>query len=148
MTQIYIHILAPVVAALLMNGLIFSQGWKIAKYRNPNPYIPPGGIVGLVWIVLLGLLGYVHYCLYSGNKNRSTVASIAIILFILYSLAYYPILVIFSSDPNPFFLLNLGALLFAAATTVLVYQENTSLLPYMIPLMLWTTYVNVVTNIY
>jgi tryptophan-rich sensory protein len=145
MNQIYIHILAPVVAALLMNGLIFSQGWKIAKSKNPNPYIPPGGIVGLVWMILFGLLGYVHYRLYSENKNRSTTASIAIILFILYSLAYYPILVVFGSNPNAFSILNLGALLFAAVITALVYQENVALLPYMAPLMAWTGYVNLVT---
>jgi tryptophan-rich sensory protein len=144
MNQIYIHILAPVVAALLMNGLIFSLGWKIAKYQNPNPYIPPGGIVGLVWLVIFALLGYVHYCLYSGNRNRPTAASIAIVLFILYSLAY-PILTTFSSNKNAFSLLNQGALLLATATTVLVYQENVALIPYMIPLMAWTGYVNVVT---
>jgi len=142
--QIYIHILTPILAALVMNGIIFSQGWKIAKYKNPNPYIPPGGIVGLIWITLFGLLGYVHYRLYSENKNRSTAASIAIVLFILYSLAY-PIITTFSSNPNAFSVLNLGALLFAAATTGLVYQENVALVPYMAPLMVWTSYVNLVT---
>ena len=144
MNQIYIHILAPVIAALLMNGLIFSQGLKINKKQNPNPYIPNGGIVGLIWLILFGLLGYVHYRLYSENKNAFTIASISIILFILYSLAY-PIITTFSSNPNTFSLLNQGALLFAVVTTALVYQENTSLLPYMAPLIAWTGYVNLVT---
>ena len=142
--QIYIHILTPVIAALLMNGLIFSQGLKINKNQNPNPYIPPGIFVGLIWLILFALLGYVHYCLYSGNRNRFTAASIIIILFILYSLAY-PIITAFSSNPNTFSLLNQGALLFAAITTAAVYQEDASLLPYMIPLLAWTTYVNLVT---
>jgi len=144
MSSVYIHILTPIVAALLMNGIIFSQKWNIAKYKNSNPWIPPGGIVGLVWIVIFALLGYVHYRLYSGNRNASTIASITIVLFILYSLAY-PILTSFSSDKNTFFILNVGALLFAAVTTAQVYQENASLLPYMLPLMAWTTYVNIVT---
>jgi len=61
MSQVYIHILTPVVAALLMNGIIFSQKWNISKGLPKNPYIPGGGIVGAIWMIIFALLGYVHY---------------------------------------------------------------------------------------
>ena len=144
MNQVYIHILAPVVAALLMNGIIFSQKWNISKGLPRNPYIPPGGIVGAIWMILFALLGYVHYKLYSENGNRFSNACIILILFFLYSLAY-PILTSFSSNTNVFTILNIGALLFAAIATAHVWQEDSTLLPYMVPLMLWTGYVNIVT---
>ena len=144
MSQVYIHILTPVVLALLMNGLIFSQKWKISKGLPRNPYIPPGGIVGAIWMILFALLGYVHFQLYSQNGNRLSSACIVLIIFFLYSLAY-PILTSFSSDTSVFSTLNMGALLLAGIATVYVWQEDSTLLPYMVPLMLWTSYVNIVT---
>lgn len=144
MSQVYIHILAPVVLALLMNGLIFSQKWNISKGQPRNPYIPPGGIVGAIWMILFALLGYVHFQLYSQNGNRFSNACIVLIIFFLYSLAY-PILTSFSSIPDTFSTLNMGALLLAGIATVYVWQEDSALLPYMIPLILWTSYVNIVT---
>lgn len=144
MNQVYIHILAPVVAALLMNGFIFSQRWKISKGLPKNPYIPPGGIVGAIWMILFALLGYVHFQLYSQNGNQFSSACIVLILFFLYSLAY-PILTSLSSDTSVFSTLNIGALLLAAIATAFVWQEDSALLPYMVPLMLWTGYVNIVT---
>jgi tryptophan-rich sensory protein len=144
MDSVYTHMLVPVGAALLMNGLIFSQKWKIAKYENPNPYIPPGGIVGFIWLVLFALLGFVHYKLYMLNHKKVSIACITIILFFLYSLAY-PLITTFSNNPNAFFLLNLGALLFALVVAAQVYRESSSLSLYILPLLAWTTYVNIVT---
>ena len=144
MNSVYTHMFVPVAAAVLMNGLIFSQKWKIAKYENPNPYIPPGGIVGAIWLILFAILGYVHYKLYMLNHKKLSVACITLILFFLYSLAY-PLITSFSTNPNAFFLLNLGALLFAITVAAQVYKEDSKLFPYTIPLLAWTTYVNIVT---
>jgi tryptophan-rich sensory protein len=145
MDSVYTHMLVPVTAAVLMNGLIFSQKWKIAKYeKKSNPYIPPGGIVGAIWLILFAILGFVHYKLYMLNHKKVSIACITIILFFLYSLAY-PLITSFSTNPNAFFLLNLGALLFALVVAAQVYREDSSLLPYTVPLLAWTTYVNIVT---
>ena len=142
MNSVYTHIAAPILAAVVTNGIVYSQKLPITRTKNPN--IPPGGIVGLVWMVLFGILGYVHFKLYSRAGNKLSDGCIIILLFLLYSLAY-PFLTSSSENPNVFFVLNLGALLFAAAITTKVYQEDSGLVPYLIPLLLWTGYVNLVT---
>jgi len=142
MNSVYVHILAPVVAAGLVNALTFSRKLSITKYRNP--LIPPGPIVGLVWLVLLGLLGYVHYKLYKKAGNEFSEACITIVVFILYCLAY-PTLTSLSANPNVMIFLNVVALGFALLVTVRVFAEDSSLLPYLLPLLGWTSYVNIVT---
>jgi len=142
MNSVYMHILTPVLAASLMNGLIFSQKWNITTYRNP--YIPGGGIVGIVWLVLFALLGYVHFKLYMQNNKKFSNACITLILFFLYSLAY-PVLTAFSGNPLVFTALNLGAFFFALVIAAQVFDENSDLIPFVIPLIAWTSYVNVVT---
>ena len=133
--------LVPVATASLMNGLIFSQKLRIAT--NRNPYIPGGGIVGAIWLFLFALLGYVHFTLYTRN-NTFTPGCIILILFFLYSLAY-PVLTSFSGDPKVFTGLNFGALLFALAIAFQVFNENPKVILYVVPLIAWTSYVNVVT---
>jgi tryptophan-rich sensory protein len=142
MNSVYTHVATPILAAVVTNGIVFSQKLPISKTKNPN--IPPGGVVGLVWMVLFGLLGYVHFKLYMKAGSTLSDGCIIILLFLLYSLAY-PFLTSSSGNPNVFFVLNLGALLFAVAVTAKVYQEDPRLVPYLIPLLLWTGYVNLVT---
>jgi len=142
MNSVYVHVLAPVLAAGLVNVLTFRRKLSITKYRNP--LIPPGPIVGLVWLVLLGLLGYVHYKLYKEANNQFSEACVTIIVFVLYCLAY-PTLTSLSTNPNVMIFLNIVALGFALLVTVRVFAEDSALLPYMVPLLAWTSYVNIVT---
>jgi tryptophan-rich sensory protein len=140
MNSVYVHVLAPVLAAGLVNALTFSRKLAITKYRNP--LIPPGPIVGLVWLILLGLLGYVHFKLYT--QTGVSEATVTIVFFILYCLAY-PTLISLSTNPNVMIFLNVVALGFALLVTVRVFAEDSSLVPYLLPLLTWTSYVNIVT---
>ena len=141
MNSVYTHIAVPVLGAVAMNASIFSQKLRISKTRNP--YIPPGGIVGLIWMILFALLGYVHYRLYMQNGQKLSTGCIILIVFWLYSLAY-PILTSFSGNPSVYFALNLGAFFFALAILMQVQQENSDLVPWTFPLLLWTGYVNLI----
>jgi len=140
MNSVYVHVLAPVLAAGLVNALSFSRKLPITKYRNP--WIPPGPIVGLVWLVLLGLLGYVHFKLY--KKSGVSVATVTIVVFILYCLAY-PTLTSLNPTQTAMTFLNIVALGSALLVTVRVFAQDSSLVPYLAPLLAWTTYVNIVT---
>jgi hypothetical protein len=142
MNSVYTHVATPILAAVVTNGIVYSQKLPISKTKNPN--IPPGGVVGFIWMVLFGILGYVHFKLYKRAGNKLSNACIVILLFLIYSLAY-PFLTSFYGNPNVFFILNLGALIFAVAITSKVYQEDPRLILYLIPLLLWTGYVNIVT---
>ena len=140
MNSVYVHVLTPVLAAGLVNALSFSRKLPITKYKNP--WIPPGPIVGLVWLVLLGLLGYVHFKLY--KKSGVSVATVTIVVFILYCLAY-PSLTSFYADSKAPTFLNVVALGSALLVTFRVFAQDSSLVPYLVPLLAWTTYVNIVT---
>jgi tryptophan-rich sensory protein len=142
MNSVYVHVLTPVLAAGLVNALSFSRKLPITKYKNP--WIPPGPIVGLVWLVLLGLLGYVHFKLYKKAGNEFSEACLTIVVFVLYCLAY-PLLTSLSPNPMVGVFLNIVALGFALFVTLRVFAEDSTLLPYMIPLLGWTSYVNIVT---
>ena len=85
----YIHIITPVIFAIITNGLVFLRRREIVKetVKETSKYIPPGYIVGSVWIILFGLLGYAHYLLYKLD-NGISIASMSLILFIIFSLAY------------------------------------------------------------
>ena len=55
------HILVPVLAAIIMNGIIYTFGInKYSEKNKINPYIPPGYVIGTIWVIILGLLGYLH----------------------------------------------------------------------------------------
>jgi tryptophan-rich sensory protein len=142
MNSVYVHVLAPVIAAALLSSLIFRRNLTITQYKNP--WIPPGPFVGLVWLVLLGLLGYVHFKLYKKANNKFTTTCILIICYILYCLAY-PTLTSLSSNPMLMTFLNQAALLVALLVTYRVFTDDSTLLLYMVPLLAWLTYVNIVT---
>jgi tryptophan-rich sensory protein len=56
------HIAIPVIISIVINGIIYSQGWSKNKQKNiKNPLIPPGYFIGPIWIFIFALLGYAHY---------------------------------------------------------------------------------------
>ena len=76
----YIHILVPIILAIVLNFYIYTQGWNNDNEKNSK--LPPGYIIGSIWIIILGLLGYIHFLLYP------SVYSWFIVLTILYCLSY------------------------------------------------------------
>jgi len=56
----YIHIIIPIILAIILNYYIYIQKWN---NNNNNNKLPPGYIIGFIWIVILGLLGYIHFLL-------------------------------------------------------------------------------------
>ena len=76
----YIHILVPIILAIVLNFYIYTQGWNNDNEKNSK--LPPGYIIGSIWIIILGLLGYIHFLLYP------SLYSWFIVLTILYCLSY------------------------------------------------------------
>ena len=139
---LYQNILIPIFVALIVNYLIFSYGWnKVYKKKQVNPLLPPGYIVGLIWMILFGILGYVHYRLYKLN-NKSNIATIYIILFIIFCLAY-PFLTN-GLEEKKVLLLNLITLILAFILSLIVITYSRDIFYYLIPLLLWATYVNII----
>tara|TARA_B110000003_G_C16628906_1_gene525899 strand:+ start:1891 stop:2289 length:399 start_codon:yes stop_codon:yes gene_type:complete len=125
----YIHIIIPIILAIILNYYIYTQKWN---NNDPNPKLPPGYIIGSIWIIILGLLGYIHFLLYP------SIQSWIIVITILYCLAY-PFLT--SGLQNTIY--NLISLFLAIIVFISVYYKNKLQIIYVIPFLLWTSYVNI-----
>lgn len=132
----YIHILVPIMLAIVLNFYIYTQGWNNDNEKNSK--LPPGYIIGSIWIIILGLLGYIHFLLYP------SVYSWFIVLTILYCLSY-PFLTsgLQNTDNNIY---NVIALILAIIVTIIMYYKSNII--YAIPFLLWIFYVNIVINVF
>lgn len=132
----YIHILVPIILAIVLNFYIYTQGWNNDNEKNTK--LPPGYIIGSIWIIILGLLGYIHFLLYP------SVYSWFIVLTILYCLSYPFLTSGLQNTDNSIY--NLIALLLAIIVTIIMYYKSNII--YVIPFLLWTFYVNIVVNVF
>ena len=144
--NMYTHILTPIILAIITNIIIYTSGWNMDSKKDKQKYdlLPPGYVIAIVWIIILGLLGYLHYLIWNLKNQQFSLASISIILFILFCLAY-PFLTN-GLNVNKGLLLNLITLVlaFILAIIVLYQTKNIFYLIYLIPLILWAFYVNLV----
>ena len=131
-----------------------TKGMEYSKYGH-NKLLPPGFLIGLIWPVIFGFFGYAHYLTYSANKSKEhpngnhSVASVSIIVYAVYCLLY-PFLV---NNYAPGFehrarILNFFALIFAFIVGILVLQKSQTAFYYIIPVIVWTGYVNLADYIY
>ena len=132
----YIHILVPIIWAIILNFYIYIQGWNNDNQKNSK--LPPGYIIGSIWIIILGLLGYIHFLLYP------SVYSWFIVLTILYCLSYPFLTSGLQNTDNNYF--NLIALILAIIVTIIMYYKSNII--YVIPFLLWTFYVNIILNVF
>ena len=134
------HILVPVCFALILNGIIYTKQWSQQSNKSLDhiQYIPSGYIVGTIWVVLFGLLGYTHYLLY---PNPSV---FIIYITFVYCLSY-PILTRLLYNKAPLY--NTVALLIIITAAFIVLHQNKKAFVFMIPLMMWVSYVNIIDSI-
>ena len=135
------NISIPIILALIMNGIIFF--FKLNKEQKKNSYLPEGYIIGIIWVILLGLLGYIHYLLYNKNK-MITISSLSIIFLILLCISY-PIITNLKVKNG--LLLNLITLIVSFIVALMIITESKYIFIYIIPLLIWASYVNIVFTI-
>ena len=143
------HIATPVIAALIMNAIIYLKGWTSSQSQSQlitrSPLLPPGPVIGTVWIFIFAALGYAHY-LISNTKPANPLASTAIIAIIIWCLLY-PILTSGLKETRAK-LLNTISLILAAILCTIVAQatataNRTKALYFTLPLLAWSSYVNI-----
>lgn len=129
----WVHVVIPIVAAIVVNACIFLLKWNENSTRNP--LLPPGYIIGLVWIIIFGILGLLHYKLYPLYFYASW-AVVSLIMFCL----LYPFMTAGLSNSKWSKILNLMTLVFSFIVAIIVPR---SYVLYMLPIILWASYVNV-----
>jgi len=143
----FYHILVPVLAAIIMNGIIYTFGMN--KYSDKtekskiNPYIPPGYVIGTIWVIILGLLGYLHYLIY--KKYESITFTSLLIVFVILFCISYPLITGLRVKSG--LLLNLITLILAFILALFVITESKYMFIYLIPLLVWASYVNIAFTI-
>ena len=132
----YYHVFVPIFLALAMNGWIYAIGLnKYSQRDTENPLIPSGYIIAIIWTILFGLMGYTHYLLHNANS----VASWSLVGLIGFCLAY-PLIT--GLQVKSGLLLNLAALVLSFVVSMLVLKESVYAFYWLIPLLVWTIYVN------
>lgn len=131
-----LHILIPIIAALITNAIIYFLGWNNKGQIN-NKLLPPGYVIGIIWIVILGLLGLTHFMIYPDGF------AMFIVFAVIYCLAY-PFLTS-GLRPEKADVYNLLAFVIAVMTSVGVYKINKKAVWYTLPFVIWTLYVSILT---
>jgi translocator protein len=62
------NLAAFVLPPLLLNGMIFGLGWNTNS--APNPYLPPGWVVGTIWMVLFAAMGIARWLVVGNAEHR------------------------------------------------------------------------------
>lgn len=132
MESLWVHVVVPVVAALVLNGIIFSLKWNDANNTKTNTYLPPGYIIGIIWVIILGVLGALHY------RVKGTVASYFVAGLITFCLSY-PFMTAGLQSGTWASILNLITLVLAFVTCIVIPKPE---IGYMIPILIWSGYVN------
>jgi tryptophan-rich sensory protein len=145
----WIVILIFALVCAVVNIFMYMIGWygkgKHGMYAK-NKFLPPGFLIGLIWIGIFASLGYAFYLCYTGDPYEGktepvkwNAANIAIIVVASYCLLY-PFLTMIMHE-RYVVVLNLLALLMAAALAIIVVDECVAAFWYVLPLLVWCSYI-------
>lgn len=137
MLKLFLCIFTPVFIAILLNLYIYLIGWNNNSNTKPTG-LPPSYVIAIVWTIILGLLGYTFYIVYPSQSAW------IIVMATIYCLAY-PFLT--SGLQQEFTYYNMLSLVIAIITAISVFIENKIATLYIVPFVLWTAYVNIITII-
>ena len=141
----FIHIFFPIILIIILNLIryLFGINIQIEKSKKPNKLFPPGYIIGIIWLIIFGLLGYAHYLIYM-LKNGFSFASLSIVFMLLFSISY-PFLIRLGFKIG--LIINLITLILSFILGIIIIIESKYIFLYIIPLLLWASYVNIVDTI-
>jgi len=138
---LYLSILIPVILLISIN---FYMKYNNILLEDGGSSVIPGEsreyIILSIWAILIGFLGYSFYLM---RNNISCVA--IIIIIIIYTLAY-PFITL-GKNRIQIESLNIIYILITYIIFLLVLSENSNASVYILPLLLWITYIFIVSNI-
>lgn len=126
----------PVLVAVIMNVVIYARGWN-QNSGERNILLPPGPVIGAIWIVLLGLMGF------ATNLSRADPLVLSAFIVLMVVCLLYPVytqgLRTNSGDVG-----NVISLIAGFVTAILATARVPKALFYLIPTLVWASYVNLV----
>jgi hypothetical protein len=132
-------VLAPVVAAVAINGTIFALGWnKRNESPPPSPLpLPPGWAIGLIWTGVLAALGGVWALV-----GPISLVGVVVVGAICFCLTYPFATGGLAQDSQRARVLNVTTLIVAAITAGAVGAHGKLALLLVAPFLTWASYVN------
>jgi tryptophan-rich sensory protein len=151
----YLFVIIYVVVCAISNVVLWRKSMTHADESSfrKNALIPPGWMIGLIWIAIFGVFGYTQYLLLKENDGKFTLASIAVIVVAVFCLLY-PIFIYILARGNPekydkyARLMNLVSLIVAFVYAIIVINESDAAFWLTLPLLVWTSYVNLADSLY
>lgn len=148
MQQAIIFVLATILLAVITNFIIYALGWNkdrnAANNQPTNPLLPPGWGIGIIWTFIFGVLGFaMHLSLESNDK-----LSMVLIAALIASCLAYPFYTSGLDANKAARVGNISTLIGAFLVTVTIAIRSPSVLPYMAPVLIWSSYVNVTEAIH
>jgi tryptophan-rich sensory protein len=146
MLSAFVIILLFILASVIVNIFSYYYGWSKSMSQSDrwniyqNKLVPPGFAIGFFWTAIFGFLGYSFYLLVRENDGNLTVGSIFILGYGVFALAY-PWLTWKSREKNAN-VINYIAVVLAFVVSLVVITEYTEAFYYLLPLLLWTVYIN------
>ena len=140
---LYLSILIPVILLMSINfymkynDITLDEGGSSAipgESKEYREYI----ILG-IWTILIGFLGYSYYLM------RNNISSAAIIIIIIYTLTY-PFITL-EKNSIQIESLNIIYIVITYIIFLLVLSENSNAALYILPLLLWITYIFIASNV-
>lgn len=137
---LYLSILIPVILLISIN---FYMKYNNILLEGGSSSVIPGDsreyIILSIWTILIGFLGYSCYLM------RNNISCVAIIIIIIYTLAY-PFITL-GKNRIQIESLNIIYILITYIIFLLVLSENSNASVYILPLLLWITYIFISSNI-
>jgi hypothetical protein len=137
---LYLSILIPVILLISIN---FYMKYNNILLEGGSSSVIPGEsreyIILSIWTILIGFLGYSCYLM------RNNISCVAIIIIIIYTLAY-PFITL-GKNRIQIESLNIIYILITYIIFLLVLSENSNASVYILPLLLWITYIFISSNI-
>lgn len=132
----------PIVASLLLNGLIFKAGWDHNSSQERSDLLPPAPVIGGIWVGLLGAMGAARWSILRAKQEGASTDANLIAALIGSSLAYPLYTQAFKQKKVSFF----GSILTAVAGSLLSYRlkKHSKLAAALVaPTVPWVTYASV-----
>jgi translocator protein len=144
MNPAIVYIIIPILLAAVTNAIIFKLDWDKKSQGQRSPMLPPGWAIGLIWTFILGLLGF---ALYLTVQAQDITSSALIVLLILSCIAYPFYTSGLVSGPTSL-VGNTSTLIGGFVVALVIALKSPSVLPYMLPILVWASYVNISDALY
>ncbi|MES2907211.1 MAG: tryptophan-rich sensory protein [Pseudomonadota bacterium] len=133
------NIFLPVLATLIVNAIIFTQGWD----QRPKPlldslwFAPPGWAIGIIWIFLYGLYGLSRWTAATATEDANKRAW-AIVALMLWGLSYPWLSQKFDLTWGAY--MNVASLLLTLMVAAFIWPVSKKAVYWLLPSMLWESF--------